>query len=128
MARTMSFVGVNEDTATYKLATGITSADEGKAVALTDDSTVGLGSDGDALEGKLLKVESDGYGTVQIGGFLVLPYKTGVVPTLKGKVVVDGAGNVKDYATDTATNAALGSGKVVSLDTTNKKATVRFPA
>jgi hypothetical protein len=128
MTRVISYEGLNGLTLPYKLANGTTTADEGKAVALTADSTVGVGTDGAALEGKLLKVEGDGVGTVQVGGVLNLPYKSGTVPTVGSKVVVDGAGNVKDYASDTIAHAMLGRGEVISVDTTNLRAKVRFPA
>lgn len=122
MSRGISF-DVPPTRITYKAHAGLVAADVGKAVTLVADSTVGLGSDGDPLQGKLVVLEA-GYCTVETGPYVSVPY-TGTAPTLKSKVVVDGAGNVKDYAIDTIANAMKGRGEVVSLDTTNKIATVR---
>lgn len=128
----VSFKGIGVQTATVKLKTGIVAADEGKAVTLTADSEVGIGTTGDVLVGKLIKVEGDGFGTIECKGFLQVPYKTGVVPTVGAEVVVDGEGHVKDVAAlaineGGAANLSYthkGRGTVIALDTTNLIATV----
>lgn len=45
----------------------------GLAVAMVDDSTVGLAGAGDLVVGKLLKVESDDKANVQTGGYVSFP-------------------------------------------------------
>lgn len=96
----VSLEGLYVERVTCKLATGITKADEGKAVTLTGDNTVGLGSDGDPVFGKLVKVEDDGIGAVEFRGFITLE-TTGTAPTVGTVVVVNGAGKVKAKATPT---------------------------
>lgn len=128
----VSFKGIDVEQASFKLASGITSADEGKAVAMTAAQTVGLGSAGDSFVGKLIQVEGDGIGTVEFDGFIYVPYASGVVPTIGSKVVVDGSGNVKndpgqavdEAGTATVTVVSKGRGIVVDLDTTNLIAVV----
>lgn len=115
----VSFKGVGVKTATVKLAAGIVVADEGKAVTFTAAQTVGLGADGKAFAGKLVKVEGDGLGTIEYGGFMDVPYLVAATPTVDSDVTVDGAGNVKNAAT-----AGSGRGVVVDLDTTNHIATI----
>jgi hypothetical protein len=119
----VSFKGVGVKTATVKLAAGITAADEGKAVTWTAAQTVGLGADGNPLAGKLIKVEGDGYGTIEYAGFIQVPYIVATTPntTVNSDVVVDGLGNVKDAATPGA-----GRGLVADLDATNSKAIVQL--
>lgn len=85
---------------TCYLDTGITVADEGKAVTLVGNNKVGLGDDGDPVYGKLVKVEDDGIGAVEFRGFITLE-TTGTAPTAGSIVVVDGAGKVKAKAEST---------------------------
>lgn len=101
---------------TFKLADGITAKDEGKAVAIVDPQTAGLGSDGAALLGKLIKVEDDGFGSVEISGCLYVPYDN-TAPSIGSSVVVDGAGGVK-------TSISGGRGLVIDVDVARKLAVV----
>lgn len=57
---------------------------KGKAVALTDNNTVGYGSDGDPLFGVIRKVESDGYATVQVKALPAALLRT--LPKLQEKI------------------------------------------
>jgi len=82
---------------------------EGKAVALTGESTCGFGSDGDALLGRLDKYEDDGYATVQVGGFTALPGVSGTLPSYGDVLVVDGNGAVK------ASTGATGTAKAIEV-------------
>lgn len=117
---------------TFKLAIGTVVADEGKAVAVTDKQTAGLGTTGDRLLGKLIKVEGDGYGSVEVSGVLYVPYLTGTVPTVGSAVVVDGAGNVKNDPGQTVNEGGAatvivvskGRGIVIDVDTINLIAVV----
>jgi len=117
---------------TFKLATGTVVADIGKAVAVTDEQEAGLGTTGDRLLGKLIQVEGDGYGSVEISGNLYVPYASGTVPTVGSAVVVDGTGNVKNdpgtaidqAGTGSVTVVSKGRGIVIDVDTTNLIAVV----
>ncbi|OLV20214.1 hypothetical protein [Deinococcus marmoris] len=68
----------------------------GDAVAFTAPATVGRGADGDKLAGKVLKIESDGLGTVSLpgSGFTDIP-AVGTLATGFQLLVVDGAGKAK---------------------------------
>lgn len=100
-------------------ASGGYAAVEGKAVALTGDSTVGFGADLAKLFGKVYKYEEDGYVTVQDLGYMDLPGVAGSLPAVGNVVVGNGAGAVKADATATAGPI------VISVDATNNIVTVR---
>lgn len=91
--------------------TTLTSADVGKAVAMTGNNAVGLGADGDTFVGVLERVEKDGTARVRCFGNVEVGY-TGAIAVGK-RLVVNGAGKVKDAAT-----AVNGRGFVSSVDTT----------
>ena len=90
----IKFDGIGAKYATYKTHASITADDEGHAVTLTADGTVGLGSSGDPLIGKLLKYDDDGYGSVQYAGYAVFDGVSGSLPSEKDAVAVNGAGKV----------------------------------
>lgn len=90
----VAFTNIGAKYATYKTHVSITADDEGHAVTLTADGTVGLGSSGDPLIGKLLKYEDDGYGSVQYAGYATFDGVSGSLPDEKDAVAVDGSGNV----------------------------------
>ena len=83
-----------------------------KAVTLSANDTVALCADGDAVFGKLLKVESDGFCTVQRYGFATLPGGASATRT-RGKKIVGalGASSAKGYIREVATGTAAGIGK-----------------
>lgn len=82
------------------------------AVAAIANKTAGKGNAGDELLG-ILDVVDGGFVGVQVGGFKEdVPYNTGNVPVLGGRVVVDGAGKVRAPA-----SVGQGRGQVVSIDT-----------
>ena len=83
---------------TCYLDTGITVADEGKAVTLAGNNKVGLGDDGDPVYGKLVKVEADGVGAVEVRGFITLD-TAGTAPTAGEVLLVNGAGKVRKAKT-----------------------------
>jgi hypothetical protein len=81
----------------------------GKAVtyAASADDTVALTSDGDAIVGKLLKVEPDGACTVQIAGYTTLPAGASATVTRGRKQVgALGAASAKGYIRDAASATA----------------------
>lgn len=103
----------------------------GKAVSLSANDTVQLAADGDAIYGKLLKVEPDGaFCTVQRWGMVTLPAGTGAVLTLGrtvvGALLVAARGYIRQtvapgatYVQAEATEAARGRGTIVNnADTT----------
>lgn len=100
------------------------SAQVGKAVSLVADSTIGLGAAAAWTLGKLIKVESDGFATVQYGGVMALPYVVANPnPPLIGRGVQgDGAGNVISPAG--GVRLATERGTVISLDAVNQLAYV----
>lgn len=90
------------------------SAQVGLAVTFSGDDEVELVGDGEAVVGKLLKVESDNKCTVQVGGVMTLPGGDSATLTLGEKIVGDlGAASAEGYirAVDTATAAELGHAK-----------------
>jgi hypothetical protein len=87
------------------------SSQVGLAVTLSADQTVALTADGEFVLGALVKVESDNYATVQVGGCCSLP-KGNAATTTRGKRFVGalGAASAKGYIRDvnTAASAELG--------------------
>src|SRR6185295_18166128 len=76
-------------------------------VTLSTHKTIALTADGNAVEGKLVKVEADGKATVQVGGFMSLP--GGASATLTpGTAIVGalGAASAKGYVRSAASGTA----------------------
>lgn len=88
---------------------------KGKAVAITDNNTVGFGSDGDPLFGVLTKVEHDGCASVQVKGFSCGLAGTASATAINKYAAVDGAGGVKSAGTGVVSN-----GYITSFDSTSK--------
>lgn len=102
------------------------SAQVGKAVMLSADDTVALTSDGAAVEGKLIKVESDNFATVQYEGHATLPKGDSSTATItRGKKIVGATlggvrGYIRDVQSGTATELEKASGEVINVaDTAN---------
>ncbi|MBD3233140.1 MAG: hypothetical protein GF315_05395 [candidate division Zixibacteria bacterium] len=105
----------------------LTDDDIGKAVTLTDNYECGLGSDGDLLLGRLMGFSpydaNDGQrkAVVQITGVMTLPIVE-TYPTLGDRIVVDGAGSIKQAPALTGYDPAGGTvarGTVVSVSGTS---------
>lgn len=100
------------------------SADVGKAVTLTGNDIVGLATDGSAIVGKLIIVESDGFCSVQVRGNLTLPGGDGATLTRGLAIVGDlGPSSAKGYirAANSAVAAelAVARGQITNIaDTT----------
>ena len=96
-------------------------AGAGLGVMLSADDTVALTNDGAAVEGKLIKVESDNFATVQIEGFSTLPKgDSGTNSVTRGRRIVGATrGGVRGFVrdVDTAVAAELGKmgGKVINV-------------
>lgn len=92
----VSFNGYKESLATFKAASGLTA---GVAVKVSANDTVDTCAAGDSFCGVATGV-GGGYASVQMSGFVLLPY-TGATPPLVGYTVLaaDGSGGVKVVAT-----------------------------
>lgn len=90
----LSYEVVRTQTLPFKAHVSLTLEDIGKAVTLTDDFEVGLGSAGDLLVGKLVYVEDDNVCTVEVGPTLVFAGVSGSIPEAGDFVAVDGQGCV----------------------------------
>lgn len=104
----------------------LTADDVGKAVTLSDDNTVNLGSDGGSVLGRLEHVIG-GLATVQVSGVVRLDVNgSKTAPSVGNRVVLDGAGTV--YQSPTLTDVPAGGdggrGTTLNADTTNNVADV----
>lgn len=131
---TVEFDDIGIVTATFKIdnstivytaadARGAVAAMLDKAVTLSADDTVALCADGDAIVGKLLSVESDGFCTVQVGGFTKLP--GGAAATLTRGATIVGAlgaasakGFIRSAASATAAELVKARGRIIRNTTT----------
>lgn len=115
---TTAFSGIDQEFATYQVDASIVydatqvggSAVVGRAVAVTGARQVGLATDGQLIEGKLILVEPDNRATVQIEGFTTLPAGTGATFTGVGQRAVGAllgtaAGYIRAAASADALNA-----------------------
>lgn len=100
---------IDNSTITYDStkANGAAATMIGKAVTLSADDTVALAVDGDAIIGKLIKVESDNKATVQIEGCCDLPGGDSATVT-RGSAIVGalGAASAKGYIRSAASGTA----------------------
>jgi hypothetical protein len=116
----ISFEGIGAQYTTYKLKAtdNFTQDDEGKAVTITGSQEVGYGNEGNPLLGVVLRVEADGYGSIQDAGYAEVEYASGQsAPALGSAVVVTGDGLVSQAASTYSGRMNI----VVSQDTTNRK-------
>jgi len=114
---------IDNSTITYSETAANGSSQVGLAVTLSGDSTVGLVGDGEAVKGKLIKVESDLKAVVQTKGLCTLPGGDGATLTLGEKIVGDlGAaaaeGYIRAVATGTAAELGHAVGEIINNDTT----------
>lgn len=114
---------IDDSTITYSASEENGSAGVGLAVTLSAAETVALAADGEAVIGKLIKVEPDDKATVQVGGFMTLPGGDSASLTLGKKIVgaVDGSANegyIREVDTDTAAELGVANGKIVNAATT----------
>lgn len=130
--RVLDFTGIdNDDVATFKIDDSTITFDAaqvngsaavGKAVTLSSDKTVALAADGEAVIGKLLKVEPDKLASVQYAGYMTLPAGTGASLTLGKKIVgavlVAAKGYIRETNTATAAENGVSRGFIVDNDTT----------
>lgn len=113
---------IDNSTITYSVTETNGSAQVGLAVTFSDNDTVQLVGDGEAVVGKLLKVEADGFCSVQTGGVVTLPGGDSATLTLGTKIVGDlGAASAEGYirtvATGTATELGVARGQIQNAAT-----------
>jgi len=108
-------------TITYSATAVGGSAGVGLAVNMSASKTIQLAGDGEPVIGKLLKVESDGIATVQIGGGMTLPGGTGATLTpgskIMGDLLVAAKGYIQTITADAA-GAVAGRGMIYDATTT----------
>lgn len=117
----------HDDTIVYSATQPNGSAQVGLAVTLESDKTISLVGDGEQVEGKLVKVESDGYCVVQVRGYMELPGGDGATLTAGKSIVGDlGAESAEGYIREVATGTAaeLGRARGTIIDDTVAAATV----
>jgi len=103
-------VAIDNSTITYSATSNGGSASVGLAVTYSAAGTVALTADGNFVLGRLIKVESDNYATVQYRGAMELPSGASATLTLGKAIVGDLDGSTKGYIREvaTATAAELG--------------------
>lgn len=97
------------------------SAQVGKAVELQAAGEVGLVATGNEIFGKLVKVEPDGYCTIQDGGYCDLPYDGSPVYTENANGLIGGAaaGNVAPAGAVPAAGAVR-TARAIKADVTGR--------
>jgi hypothetical protein len=119
---------IDNSTITYDAtkAGGAATTMIGKAVTLSAAGTVALTADGDAVVGKLIKVEADNKATVQVGGFMSLPSGASATLTRGFKIVGDLDGATKGYIREvaSATAAEINKGRGMIIDAADTAAVV----
>lgn len=118
-----SITYLHDSTITYDATKAGGSAQVGLAVTLAASKTVSLVGDGESVEGRLIKVEPNGFCVVQTRGFMKLPRGTSATLT-PGKKIVGGLlaaaeGYVRDVATATAAELGLARGRVIDATNTD---------
>lgn len=114
---------IDDSTITYSASSVNGSAQVGLAVTLSSDGTIGLVGDGEAVVGKLLKVEADDKASVQVGGYMTLAAGNGATLTLGEKIVgalnaLSAEGYIRAVATATAAELGHCRGMIIDNDTT----------
>jgi hypothetical protein len=122
--KAVSFEGIGVLTATFKhngsivfdAAQPLNSAQAGRAVKIVSNDTVALVGDGERVLGKLLRVEPDGFCTVQIGGGCTLPGGDGATLTAGTRIMGDlGAAAAAGFIqTEADATPNVGSGLIYS--------------
>ena len=111
-----SFEGIGQVAATFMVNGDI---QPGMAVALSADSTVGMGKAGDALCGVTLSAKN-GMAAVQVSGMVEVGW-SGTAPAIgMGTVAVDGTGKIK-----TVTSGGVNC-LIVSVNTGDSTAVIKL--
>ena len=130
VTKIISFGGIGEECATFKIASDTTAA-VGMAVAFTGNGEVGKGTEGKPIAGIVKTVNGNGLVGVQYKGFcegVAITKTEAKQPSVGDVVAVDGAGALVKLTslavtTTSATVVDFGA-KVISVDTTALTATI----
>lgn len=118
--RTETFT-IDNSSITYSATQTGGSAAVGKAVTLVA-GVLELAADGEAILGKLLKVEPDNTALVQISGFMTLPGGTSATLTqgarIVGDLLVAAEGYIQAAASGTAAHHVVSRGFIVDASDT----------
>ena len=113
---------IDDSTITYDATKENGSDQVGLAVTFSAANTIALAADGEAVVGKLLKVESDDMATVQTRGVVTLPGGTSATLTLGSQIVgdllVSAEGYIRSAASGTAAELILCRGMIQDAGTT----------
>lgn len=117
-----AFTYDHDDTIVYDETEEGGSAQVGLAVTLESNHTVSLVGDGEAVEGKLIKVEPGNKCVVQTGGNVELPGGSGATLTPGSRIVGDlGAaaaeGYIQSAASGTAAHHVVSRGRILDATT-----------
>lgn len=112
----------HDNTIVYDATLAGGSAQVGLAVTLESSDVISLVGDGEEVEGKLIKVEPDGFCVVQNGGNMTLPGGTSATLTagshIVGDLLVSAEGYIQSAASGTATHHVVSRGVIVDATTT----------
>lgn len=122
IAPVMATYAIDDSTITYSSSEINGSASVGLAVTLSAGDTVALAGDGEAVIGKLIKVEADNKATVQIGGVVTLPGGDGASLTEGSRIVGDldassNKGYIRDANSATAAELVVCAHQIHNTDT-----------
>lgn len=130
IARYQAQTYAHDATIVYDATLAGGSAQVGLAVTQEGSQTVSLVGDGEEVEGKLIKVESDGKCVVQYAGDMTLPGGTSATLTEGSKIVGDLLGAAEGYiqsaASGTAAHHVVSRGTIINSATTTA-VVVRLP-
>lgn len=112
-----AYTFLTDSTISYDATLAGGSAQVGLAVVVNGAGQVGLVADGEAVHGKVIKVESDDLATIQVEGVCELPAGASATVTA-GKRVVGalGASSAKGYIRNATTGDELAAGDTVILN------------
>lgn len=109
----------HDDTIVYDATKENGSAQVGRAVTLESAKTVSLVGDGENVQGKLIKVEPDGFCVVQTGGYMTLPGGSGASLTIGAKIVGDlGPDSAEGYIQVASSQHTVSRGMIIDATTT----------
>lgn len=111
----------HDSTIVYDATVAGGSAQVGLAVTQEGSETVSLVGDGEQVEGKLIKVEADGFCVVQVEGEMTLPGGTSATLTEGAKIVGDllsaAEGYIQAAAAGTAAHHVVSRGTIIDSST-----------
>lgn len=112
-----AYTFATDSTISYDATLAGGSAQVGLAVVVNGAGQVGLVADGEAVFGKVIKVESDDFATIQVDGVCEFPKGSSATVTA-GKRVVGalGASSAKGYVRNATTGDELNAGDTMILD------------